>query len=238
MNFYYPFKGSYPITQSFQEHKQRSINNGWCWKPGTCPSGIYYYPGVDYGMPTGTPLYASIDGSCEVKYDSKGYGNYVKQTNGKYIVIYGHMQSVVVKNGQVVKAGELIGYSDNTGNSTGPHLHYEIRENGIPVDPIPLVNGSVPVEPSTPVDPTVPPTPVEFNMPPIPTDIPKGKVVVTGPLNIRDVPVTGKIVGMLYETNMVNVTDRKDIDGNVWLQIGYNQWVAGFYANEIYVSFE
>ena len=91
----------------------------------------YKYSAVDYGMPVGTPLYASAAGTVIISKNSgwnDGYGDYVKiqHPNGT-VTIYGHMSGTIVSVGQAVAQGQTIGYSGNTGNSTGPHLHFEIR---------------------------------------------------------------------------------------------------------------
>jgi len=93
--------------------------------------GLHGYNGVDYGMPVGTPLYAAAAGEVLISKGSGyngGYGNYIviKHPNGTQTV-YGHMNGVVVAAGQSVVQGQLIGYSGNSGRSTGPHLHFEVR---------------------------------------------------------------------------------------------------------------
>ncbi len=94
--------------------------------------------GTDFSAPKGTPVYATGDGV--VKYTKSSYGGY-----GKHILIdhgfgyqtqYAHLQRFVVKSGEKVKRGELIGYVGNTGSSTAPHLHYEVIHNGKKVNPI------------------------------------------------------------------------------------------------------
>jgi murein DD-endopeptidase MepM/ murein hydrolase activator NlpD len=107
---------------------------GYYMKPfigGHKTQGLHGYNGVDYGMPVGTPLYAAAPGSVLISKSAGwngGYGNYVviKHPNGTQTV-YGHMSGVIVSVGQNVVQGQLIGYSGNTGRSTGPHLHFEIR---------------------------------------------------------------------------------------------------------------
>jgi hypothetical protein len=62
--------------------------------------------------------------------DKTGYGNYIKLNHGEYQTLYGHMSQMVKKTGQRAAKGEIIGYSGSTGNSTGPHLHFELRIPG------------------------------------------------------------------------------------------------------------
>ena len=98
---------------------------------GRKTQGLHGYNGVDLGTPVGTPVMAAADGSITVARDSGyngGYGDYVviNHLNGTQTV-YGHLSSVNVSQGQAVVQGQVIGYSGNTGKSTGAHLHFEIR---------------------------------------------------------------------------------------------------------------
>lgn len=97
-----------------------------------------FHPGIDFSAPSGTPIYATGDGRVElVKKSHRGYGNEIIINHGyNYKTIYAHMLKFAVRRGQYVKRGELIGYVGNTGKSTAPHLHYEIRKNGKAVNPI------------------------------------------------------------------------------------------------------
>ncbi|MFA7252370.1 MAG: peptidoglycan DD-metalloendopeptidase family protein [Candidatus Paceibacterota bacterium] len=107
---------------------------GYYQKPfvgGTKTQGLHGYNAVDYGLPVGTQLYAAAAGEVIISKSAGwngGYGVYVviKHPNNTQTV-YGHMSKTVVSVGQTVTKGQLIGYSGNTGNSTGPHLHFEIR---------------------------------------------------------------------------------------------------------------
>lgn len=93
--------------------------------------GLHGYNGVDYGMPVGTELYAAAGGTVIISKNSGyngGYGNYVViQHPNNTQTVYGHMSRTIVTVGQTVTRGQIIGYSGNTGNSTGPHLHFEVR---------------------------------------------------------------------------------------------------------------
>ncbi|HVZ14059.1 MAG TPA: M23 family metallopeptidase [Bauldia sp.] len=97
------------------------------------------HPGVDYAAPKGTPILAAGNGVVERAGPSNGYGNFtlIKHTNG-YETAYGHQTAFAkgIKPGVVVHQGQIIGYVGSTGLSTGPHLHFEIRVNGQPVDPL------------------------------------------------------------------------------------------------------
>ena len=95
------------------------------------------HKGLDFAASTGTPIYATGDGTVKVSEFNSGYGNMVvlKHGNG-YESLYAHMSRAKVRNGQKVKRGDVVGYVGTTGLSTGAHLHYEIHKNGEPVDPI------------------------------------------------------------------------------------------------------
>ena len=96
------------------------------------------HPGIDFAAPLGTPIYATADGvvdNTEIAFT--GYGKKVEIDHGfGYRTRYAHMHSFVVRNGQKVKRGELIGYVGNTGLSTAPHVHYEVFINHTQVNPI------------------------------------------------------------------------------------------------------
>lgn len=96
------------------------------------------HTGVDFSAPIGTPIYATGDGKIKMtKKTYKGYGRQVEIDHGfGFVTKYAHMKKWIVKKGQKVKRGELIGYVGNSGSSTAPHLHYEVIKNGKKVNPI------------------------------------------------------------------------------------------------------
>lgn len=105
------------------------------------------HDGVDIGVPIGTPIYAAASGEVirskfylTGNYSggyADGYGNHVMIYHGDYTTLYGHMKyQKVVSVGQYVNKGDLIGYSASTGNSTGPHLHFEVRKGTVAVNPM------------------------------------------------------------------------------------------------------
>lgn len=96
------------------------------------------HKGVDFAMPTGTPIIAPADGIIEkVAYQANGAGRYIIVRHSReYQTVYMHLSKPLVKAGQTVKRGERIALSGNTGRSTGPHLHYEFHINGRPVNPM------------------------------------------------------------------------------------------------------
>lgn len=94
--------------------------------------------GVDIAVPVGTHVYSAIEGTVTLAAYSESAGNWVKVTNEEgWTVIMMHMDSLTVSRGQEVKKGDHLGYSGNTGNSTGPHLHLEVRNpSDQPINPI------------------------------------------------------------------------------------------------------
>jgi murein DD-endopeptidase MepM/ murein hydrolase activator NlpD len=92
--------------------------------------------GLDIAVPVGTPIKTTMDGRVvHAGWNNQGYGNLVIVENGDTRTYYAHLSSIPVSVGDTVRAGTTIGLSGNTGNSTGPHLHYEIRKNKVPIDP-------------------------------------------------------------------------------------------------------
>lgn len=94
------------------------------------------HEGIDYGAPIGTPLYAVASGTVTAVGSEGGLGQRVRiQLDGGPEVVYGHMSGFSSAPGQHVSAGEVIGYSGNSGRSTGPHLHFEVRYGGAAINP-------------------------------------------------------------------------------------------------------
>ncbi|MFA6123410.1 peptidoglycan DD-metalloendopeptidase family protein [Sphingomonas sp.] len=94
------------------------------------------HKGIDIGTPWGTPIHAPADGTIVYAGRSGGYGNFIKMAHGGNIVTcYGHLSRFATRSGQHVARGEIIGYSGNSGLSTGPHLHWEVIRNGVAVNP-------------------------------------------------------------------------------------------------------
>jgi peptidoglycan DL-endopeptidase CwlO len=95
------------------------------------------HPGIDIGVPTGTPIQAVADGTVSIAGPEGGYGNYTCIDHGGGLSsCYGHQETISVSVGQQVSQGQVIGLSDCTGLCFGPHLHFEVRVNGQVVDPM------------------------------------------------------------------------------------------------------
>lgn len=112
MNYRQPFEGSYPITQGYGDTDTSA-----------------FHTGIDYGLPAGTPVLASEAGTVVFSgWDNTGYGNCVIIQHGDgNATLYAHLNKVMVFTGNKVRKSQIIGYSGSTGNSTGPHLHFEAR---------------------------------------------------------------------------------------------------------------
>lgn len=88
-------------------------------------------------MYEGTPVLATHSGEITFAgWSDEGYGNLIIIESGVFSTYYGHLESLNVVDGQAVQRGMVIGWSGSTGNSSGPHLHYEVRINNIPLDPL------------------------------------------------------------------------------------------------------
>lgn len=136
-----PSSGSAPATVNRQASSQGFIwpasgtltsNFGWRWGR--------MHEGIDIGAATGTPISASAAGTVIVAGWNGGYGNLVVIDHGGGVsTAYGHQSAIHVSVGQSVGQGTVIGAVGSTGNSTGPHLHFEVRINGSATDPLPYL---------------------------------------------------------------------------------------------------
>jgi murein DD-endopeptidase MepM/ murein hydrolase activator NlpD len=104
-----------------------------------------YHRGQDFAVNTGTPIYAPADGAIEaIRPSNKGSGNFLRILHSYgFSSSYSHLSKFVVKKGDFIKKGDLIAYSGNSGLTSGPHLHYEVRFIGRPLNPKPFLDWNV-----------------------------------------------------------------------------------------------
>lgn len=134
--FAIPIKGSYTLTAEFGKP-------GSLWESG-------YHTGQDFAAPTGTPVVASAGGLVTFAGTSGKYGNRVEITHANgYITTYSHLDRISVNRFQPVSQGTQVGTVGTTGNTTGAHLHFEMKIGGKFVDPMKYMGASVPDKPIT-----------------------------------------------------------------------------------------
>lgn len=127
-----------PAIQPVSNKNLNRMSSGFGYRMDPVLKVVKAHLGLDFSAPIGTPIYATADGRVkDAGFNTGGFGNRVVVAHGGgYETIYGHMVRIKARVGEVVKRGEVIGYVGNSGKSTGPHCHYEVHKNGIPVDPI------------------------------------------------------------------------------------------------------
>jgi hypothetical protein len=206
-----------PITQLFGENPDFYKKWGF---PG--------HNGIDYGIPNGTPITAAAPGAvAKVGFENGGYGNYIKLSHsdgGKtYYTYYAHLANAAVAAGQKVKAGAVIGYSNNTGASTGPHLHFGLRIDGENpsykgyVDPKPYFSADGAAGEDSAVSTDFPdaaaiPSSLSFE-------------VLPDALNVRNGPgVEYSIIGQLPKGRVVS--GKRLHSKSVWIEYEKGKWIA------------
>ncbi len=125
-----------PAIQPVDLRFIRSIG-GYGWRTDPVYGDTRHHDGLDFAGNLGTSIYATGDGKVvNVEREYYGYGNMVEISHGfGYTTRYAHLQVALVRPGQKIKRGDKIALLGNTGKSTGPHLHYEVRYMGRPLDP-------------------------------------------------------------------------------------------------------
>ncbi len=131
---------SIPSIKPVREDKlNRSmfLMSGFGWRLHPIHKVRKFHEGLDFAAPYGTPIQATGQGRVEKVENGSGYGNHVVINHGYgYSTLYGHMSSVNVHEGEVVKKGQVIGRVGSTGSSTAPHCHYEVHLKGNPINPL------------------------------------------------------------------------------------------------------
>lgn len=137
VNFVTNLMPSFGFGGSFPSFPQPPFVMTSGYGPRRSPGGIgsTNHRGIDYAAPIGTPIPSQSAGRVSFAGWMGGYGNLVKISSGIYDLLYGHNQKNMVKRGQSVNAGQTIALVGSTGNSTGPHVHFEVRKNGAAVNP-------------------------------------------------------------------------------------------------------
>ncbi|MCI5145503.1 MAG: M23 family metallopeptidase [Candidatus Electrothrix sp. AR3] len=117
--------------------KKARITSGFGRRSDPFNRRLAFHAGIDFRGKIGDKILATADGVIKKSaYDKKGLGHYVTVRHGNgYETVFGHMSKRLLKKGDKVRRGQVVGLMGNTGRSTGPHLHYEIRYRGKAVDP-------------------------------------------------------------------------------------------------------
>ena len=124
------------LPVSLKDEKTR-LSSSYGYRIHPIYKTVKLHSGMDFSGAIGTPIYATGDGKVVYAKNEKGYGKSILIDHGfNYQTLYTHLDKYNVKIHQKVKRGDIIGYMGNSGVSIGPHLHYEVKKNGIPVNPI------------------------------------------------------------------------------------------------------
>lgn len=126
-----------PAIQPVSEAKLKQMASGYGRRVDPVYGTMKFHEGMDFACDVGTPVYATGDGTVTAADWHSGYGKRIDISHGfGYLTRYAHLSEIKVNPGQQVKRGDLIGLSGNTGKSTGPHVHYEVRLKDIPQNPV------------------------------------------------------------------------------------------------------
>lgn len=113
------------------------ITSPFGWRTSPFTGKREFHKGIDISTPKGTPIYAPANGKILHTGRDEAFGLNVKIIhNNSLSTRFAHMQRIAIKSGQNISRGDIIGYVGETGRTTGPHLHYEVRLNGVPVNPM------------------------------------------------------------------------------------------------------
>ncbi|MGB3640721.1 MAG: M23 family metallopeptidase [Rivularia sp. (in: cyanobacteria)] len=129
-----------PKNTAFPTTKGIPITSGFGWRIHPLTGEYRFHSGIDFGAPQGTPIYAFKAGLVEFAGIRGGYGKAVIINHGAgKSTLYGHASKLIVRKGERVVPGQIVGKIGSTGNSTGPHLHFEVRLDDKPVNPRPYL---------------------------------------------------------------------------------------------------
>lgn len=126
-----------PAIQPISSKYLKTMASGYGYRRDPIYGTTKFHEGMDFSSAIGTPVYATGAGTVKSAGWESGYGNSIDIDHGfNYLTRYAHLSEILVKSGQSVKRGDLIGKVGNTGKSTGSHLHYEVRYRGAPQNPV------------------------------------------------------------------------------------------------------
>jgi len=224
MKFQWPIDKPYRYISGYDysaEHRAQDF--------GTPNGSIYKPPQVGVITVARFTLAANVTGK------EYGYGNYIEIDHGEgWRSLGAHLLEGYVRVGDRVELGQVIARTDNTGWSTGPHLHFKLAKNGSPVKPTDYLYDSV-----EPVQPPTPPAPIEIPQKYLDNIPLKVNLTTTKTLYIRNKPAkTGQIVGQLPPGLKSLAVHRIIQNGNdYWMELGYLQYAACVYGGEMWVEF-
>ena len=119
------------------------VSSGFGFRADPFTGNGAFHAGLDFKGPIGAPIYAAAKGVVSFAGVRQGYGNCIEVDHGNGLLTrYAHMSRFVARLGQPVSAGQVIGAIGNTGRSTGPHLHFEVRLNDQPLNPRPFLEAA------------------------------------------------------------------------------------------------
>lgn len=128
---------SIPAIMPMRVKDIKYISSFFGYRPDPIYNIAKFHSGIDFSTNLNAEIYATGDGVVDIDKTQWGYGNMVTIDHGYgYKSMYAHLNRFAVRKGQKVKRGQLIGYAGSTGKSTGIHLHYELRKDDVPIDPI------------------------------------------------------------------------------------------------------
>jgi murein DD-endopeptidase MepM/ murein hydrolase activator NlpD len=132
------FLASIPAIQPVSNKDLKRLSSYFGYRIDPFYKVTKLHEGVDFSAPVGTEVFATGDGFVRGIQESRHeYGNHVAIDHGfGFVTFYAHLSKILVKNGQKITRGQVIGLVGNTGKSTSPHLHYEVRKNGRAINPI------------------------------------------------------------------------------------------------------
>ncbi len=127
-----------PAIQPISNKDLTHLASGFGYRIHPVYKTLKMHTGIDFAAPKGTLIYATGNGIVDAETGTKsGYGLAIVINHGfGYQTLYGHCSGIIVKPGDRVKRGQVIGYVGNSGLSVGPHVHYEVIKNGVKIDPI------------------------------------------------------------------------------------------------------